>query len=208
MKKLLPIFFFCAATAFGQSAPRKVGFAVVASFSEWAANNGVLLIISAILAGIAVKYFLFPRDIIVPEYGFEDFTADNKDLLDTIKAFNERMKNSRPLIKDAELLPYEKSEMTRRTLEAAQYLTDLENVASDIYGQDKVEEISKLSDEVSSAYSWAADFIEIEPDDKKAVEYFNTFADSYDIPAERQKEFWALWQKYDDRIYEDENLAD
>ena len=109
-----------------------------------------------------------------------------------------------PLIKDASLLPAEKSTL----LEAFDVQMNYMQTLAD--GHDSIDEYhtaKKIQGDLMIMFNnrlILETFINIQDADKEAVKYFNQFGSYKEIPEARQKEFSTLMRKYERLSFEDE----
>lgn len=140
----------------------------------------------------------------------EDFPPDESNLWDELQkeekerkeaagkvdAFSAFLAGSRLLIKDARRLPYPKGQTMRALNLLEQYLCDIINLGSVAGDEETLAEHRQFLEHIRSARVRLAQFSDIAPEDIKAVDYFNSYANSRDIPSEEYAEYIALEGRY------------
>lgn len=118
---------------------------------------------------------------------------NNQEAESISKEFGRFLAERQPIIKDAGLLPYPKSVIMKAILVMQEFIRDNENILEMF---DERKELKKYFDSLSFCRVGIAAYSDIEPEDKEAVSYFNSFSSIKDVPEDRKKECVNLVVKY------------
>jgi hypothetical protein len=112
------------------------------------------------------------------------------------KEFGRFLAERQPIIKDAGLLPYPKIVIMKALFLAQKSIRDRANQFKMFWQSNERKQFKKLFDALGFCREGLATYSDIEPEDKEAVSYFNSFGSIAEVPEDRKKECVNLVVKY------------
>ncbi len=109
-----------------------------------------------------------------------------------------------PIIKDAGLLPYSKTVIMKALVMQEQFACDKANMLAASGRSDELQEIERYIGTLGFTRMALCSYSDIDPEDKEAVSYFNSFRTIRDVPEDRKVECLKLFNKYMERGMESE----
>lgn len=147
----------------------------------------------------------------------EPFPAENREVsindtepevlakaMEIIKGFGKFLSESQPIIPDAQLLPYPKSKIAQSLLMYERCLCEVANEHNGSHDSERLKEIEGTLGPVRACRGLVAAYSDIDPQDVKAVAYFNSFKAIGDVPKDEVEECLDLQLKYASKGMEEE----
>jgi hypothetical protein len=118
--------------------------------------------------------------------------------------FGRFLAERQPIIKDAGLLPYSKTVIMEALVMQEQLACDEANMLAAYGRSDELQEIERCIGTLGGLRMLLWIYSDIDPEDKEAVSYFNSFRTIRDVPEDRKVECAKLFNKYMGRGMESE----
>ena len=113
-----------------------------------------------------------------------------------VNEFGRFLAERQPIIKDAGLLPYPKEVIKKALLLQQELIRNNANTIKMFLQPNKRNQIKKYIGTLDFCSVALAEYGDIEPEDKEAVSYFNSFSSIKQVPEDRKKEYVDLRVKY------------